>query len=172
MLKRVCFVVRFDFIENCKHIDSLNIIIPEEIPDAEENFFLADELETAIVENNKQYSGLKLFNKTRWGSHLMMSRSQHQNNGNVILFTSFLRIMLSCFHSLAIVKKVLVKGGYYDLLLSNDELDLLEHFVELLEVFEVFTKFVQREFYPTLNSVVLFRTEIVNRYLKCVSHCS
>lgn len=52
---------------------------------------------------------------------------------------------------------------YYDLLLSNEELELLGNFVELLEVFEVFTKFIQGEFYPTLNSIVLFRTEIINR---------
>lgn len=62
-----------------------------------------------------------------------------------------------------IVKKLLVKYGFYELILSNEEVLLLEHLVELLEVFEVFTKFVQGEFYPTLNSIVLFRTEIIDR---------
>lgn len=62
-----------------------------------------------------------------------------------------------------IVKKVLVKYGFYEMILSNEELLLLEQLIELLEVFEVFTKFVQGEFYPTLNSIVLFRTEIIDR---------
>lgn len=68
-------------ISNEKNIHSST---SEEILDAEENFFLGDELESTIEESNTRYSGLKTFNKTRWGSHLMMSRSQHKNNGIII----------------------------------------------------------------------------------------
>lgn len=72
---------------------------------------------------------------------------------------------MNLFHSFlaAIVKKTLIKYEYYDLLLTNEEMILLEEIIELLEVFEVFTKYVQGEYYCTLNSIVLFRTEIVDR---------
>lgn len=44
-----------------------------------------------------------------------------------------------------------------------DELSILEDLVELLEVFQIFTTYIQGEKYPTLNSVVLFRTEIIKK---------
>lgn len=65
----------------------IGILTPEEILDAEENFFMGDELDNTIDESNRQYSGLRAFNKTRWGSHLMMARSQYKNNGEIIINT-------------------------------------------------------------------------------------
>lgn len=78
-------------------------------------------------------------------------------------YTYVILKFLLYFNFIVIVKKVLVKYGYYDLILSSGELELLDHFVELLEIFEDFTKYIQGESYPTQNSVILFRTEIIDR---------
>lgn len=51
----------------------------EEILDADENYFLGDELDTTLNEHDKQFKGLRALNKTRWSSHTMMTRSQLQN---------------------------------------------------------------------------------------------
>lgn len=51
----------------------------------------------------------------------------------------------------------------YNLILTDEELDLLKDVVEILEIFEIFTIHVQGEYYPTLNSVVLFRSEIKSK---------
>lgn len=51
----------------------------------------------------------------------------------------------------------------YDLILTRNELSLLEGLVELLEVFNVFTKYIQGNSYPTMNTVLLFYTEIEDR---------
>lgn len=74
-------MIRYDFGLNFRL--EFIFIFTEEILDAEEIFFLANELENAINNNNRTYSGLKSFNKTRWGSHLMMAKSQYQNKGNI-----------------------------------------------------------------------------------------
>lgn len=54
--------------------------------------------------------------------------------------------------------------GHYDLILNNDDIALLSDFVQLLSVFEVFTTYAQGKNYPTMNSVLLFREEIIQRY--------
>lgn len=51
----------------------------------------------------------------------------------------------------------------YDLILTSDELLLLAGLVELLDVFNVFTKFIQGNSYATMNTVALFYTEIEDR---------
>lgn len=48
----------------------------------------------------------------------------------------------------------------YDLILNRSELGLLEGLIELLEIFNVFTKFMQGQNYATMNTLALFRTEI------------
>ena len=48
----------------------------------------------------------------------------------------------------------------YDLILNRSELGLLEGLIGLLEVFDVFTKFMQGQDYVTINTLALFRTEI------------
>lgn len=51
----------------------------------------------------------------------------------------------------------------YDLILTRNELLLLEGLVELLDVFNIFTKYIQGNSYPTMNTVLLFYTEIQER---------
>lgn len=51
----------------------------------------------------------------------------------------------------------------YHLILLDEEIALLKDLVEVLEIFEVFTIHVQGEYYPTLNSIVLFRSEIKSK---------
>lgn len=60
----------------------------------------------------------------------------------------------------AIVKKCLEHHAAYDLILSRSELALLGRLVEVLEVFNTFTKYIQGNSYPTLNSLLLFYMEI------------
>lgn len=46
------------------------------------------------------------------------------------------------------------------MILSRSELTLLGRIVEVLEVFNTFTKYIQGSSYPTLNSLILFYVEI------------
>lgn len=62
-----------------------------------------------------------------------------------------------------IVKKCLEKNEMYSLILSEKQRKLLKDFVELLSIFEIFTKYVQGEYYPTLNTMILFRSEILEK---------
>lgn len=47
--------------------------------------------------------------------------------------------------------------------MREDELEFLEDLVEVLEVFQIFTTYAQGENYPTLNSMILFHTEIIRK---------
>lgn len=50
--------------------------------------------------------------------------------------------------------------------MNREELMLLDGLVELLDVFNVFTTFIQANSYPTLNTFLLFHTEISDRLNK------
>lgn len=54
----------------------------------------------------------------------------------------------------------------YDLIPNRSELALLEGLVEILEVFNVFTKFMQGQDYATMNTLALFHTEICDSLKK------
>lgn len=54
----------------------------------------------------------------------------------------------------------------YEYILSANEMELLQSLVELLDVFNVFTTYVQGNQYPTMNTMVLFYTEIEDRLKK------
>lgn len=62
-----------------------------------------------------------------------------------------------------IIRRCLEKNKEYGLIMSEDELNFLRDFVELLEVFQIFTTYAQGEYFPTLNSMILFRTEIIKK---------
>lgn len=51
----------------------------------------------------------------------------------------------------------------YDYILDVGEMALLEGLVQLLDVFNVFTTYVQGDKYPTMNTMALFYTEIEDR---------
>lgn len=53
--------------------------------------------------------------------------------------------------------------GKYEYILSANEMKLLDGLVQLLDVFNVFTVYVQGNQYPTMNTMVLFYTEIEHR---------
>lgn len=65
-----------------------------------------------------------------------------------------------------IIKKMLEETENYDLILNRSELALLEGLVELLEVFSVFTKYIQGQEYATINTLALFHSEIKERLEK------
>lgn len=54
----------------------------------------------------------------------------------------------------------------YALILTRNEIDLLTGIVELLESFNVFTTYIQGSEYVTINTLVLFYTEIRDRLEK------
>lgn len=51
----------------------------------------------------------------------------------------------------------------YELILSNEENQLVCGLMELLEVFSVFTRYVQGDKYPTVNILPIFYSEIESR---------
>lgn len=65
-----------------------------------------------------------------------------------------------------IIKKLLQETENYNLILDRSELALLEGLVELLEVFNVFTKYIQGQDYPIINTLALFHSEIKDRLEK------
>lgn len=54
----------------------------------------------------------------------------------------------------------------YEYILNPGEIALLNGIVELLDVFNIFTVFIQGCEYPTMNTIVLFYTEIEDRLNK------
>lgn len=54
----------------------------------------------------------------------------------------------------------------YDLIMNRNELSLLGGLVDLLDVFNIFTTFIQGNDYPTLNTFALFYAEINDRLTK------
>lgn len=70
-------------------------------------------------------------------------------------------IFIRCFAD--IIKRCLEVNGDYDLILNDDEIELLSDYVELLKVFEIFTVYTQGTSYPTMNSIVLFKSEIIEK---------
>lgn len=65
-----------------------------------------------------------------------------------------------------IIKKMLEETENYDLILNRSELASLEGLIQLLEVFSVFTKFIQGQDYATMNTLALFHAEIVDSLKK------
>lgn len=72
-------------------------------------------------------------------------------------------IYFSRFQFVDIIRRCLEITTNYELILSEDDLDLLFRYVELLKIFEIFTVYVQAKNYPTVNMVILFRSEISDR---------
>lgn len=58
----------------------------------------------------------------------------------------------------------------YDLILNRNEIALLGGVNELLDIFNVFTTFIQGNEYPTMNTFVLFYAEIEDRLKKIIAH--
>lgn len=70
--------------------------------------------------------------------------------------------MLCYFQSTGVIKKILEHTENYDLILNRSEIELLEGFANLLEVFNVFTTSIQAQQYPTMNVLALFYSEILD----------
>lgn len=62
-----------------------------------------------------------------------------------------------------VVKRCLELSEDYDLILNKKELEMLSDYVKLLDVFNIFTVYVQAKNYPTMNSIMLFRSEIIEK---------
>lgn len=85
------------------------------------------------------FNGLKSFSTIRWGC--------------IYILVKFHRDYLG------IVKKCLQDNERYELILNVNETCLLSHLVDLLEVFQTITKFIQGDSYATHNLLPVFYTE-------------
>lgn len=112
---------------------------------------------------NSRFTRLCIDNKTRWRSDLKMGRAQLKNNCEINIHTFIYFLILIFNFCSAIVKRCLEIDECYDLILTNDDLTLLSDYVNLLKNFEVFTSYIQAENYPTMNSIILFRVEIIQK---------
>lgn len=81
------------------------------------------------------------------------------NKHNIRIF----KIKFNLLFYLGIIKKLLERVEKYDLILNRNELALLDGLVDLLEVFNVFSTFIQGNAYLTMNTFVLFYAEIKDR---------
>ncbi|XP_031639538.1 zinc finger BED domain-containing protein DAYSLEEPER-like [Contarinia nasturtii] len=70
------------------------------------------------------------------------------------------KICSAHFKNADIVRKCLEQREEYDLILTRSEIKLLERLADVLDVFNTFTKYIQGNSYPTLNSLILFYVEI------------
>lgn len=96
------------------------------------------------------FNGLKSLSNIRFGCLYKLSKSYKDNS--------------------SIIKKALEKMEKYDLIMNRNELALLDGVVELLDIFNVFTTFMQGNEYTTINTFVLFYAEIVDRLKKTIEY--
>lgn len=145
----------------------------EEIFEAEGRYLLAEEGDD-FGAREANFTGLRAMNATRWNSVIKMGRSHLKYKGlckhesKLCNFISMFRfnhtyMIFPRSKFTDIIRRCLEKNKEYDLIMRADELLILEDLVELLEVFQIFTTYIQGEKYPTLNSMVLFRTEIIKK---------
>lgn len=125
----------------------------EDVCDAESQYISEDILSNAIrcVDNNhNDFNGLKALSNIRFGCLYKLSKSYNDNA--------------------SIIKKALESLEKYDLIMNRDELALLTGLIELLEVFNIFTTYIQGNKYPTINTFVLFYIEIDDRLKKIIQY--
>lgn len=68
--------------------------------------------------------------------------------------------------NVGIIRKAFEDMGKYNYILTTSEMTLLHGMIELLDIFNVFTVYVQGDQYPTMNTMALFYTEIEDRLEK------
>lgn len=112
-----------------------------EIVDAESQYPNVDDAIRDFDRNG--FSGLKTLSNIRWGCVYKMATA-YKNNSSII-------------------KTALERLEKYDLILNRREMVLLSGVIELLDIFNVFTTFIQANSYPTMNTFVLFYAEIRDR---------
>lgn len=116
--------------------------------------YVSDELVSDVIQsadtNQSDFNGLKSLSNIRFGCLYKLSKSYDDNK--------------------SIIKKGLENLEKYNLIMSPDEQALLSGLVELLEIFEIFSTFSQGNEYPTINTFVLFYTEIDDRLRKIILH--
>lgn len=150
------------------------ITAAEEALEADERFNIED-----LTRGPASMEALKSISSVRWNCIFKMCNAHFQNSGECYVYiTMFIAVKtfqknvfrhFKCwkmFHSfnhfifIAVIKKCLEHHAAYDLILSRTEIGLLGRIVEVLDVFNTFTKYIQGNSYPTLNSLILFYVEI------------
>lgn len=117
-----------------------------------ENQYVSEDLISDAMQSldhgQNAFNGLKSLSNIRFGCLYKLSKTYKDNS--------------------SIIKKALEKMEKYDLIMNRNELALLDGVVELLDIFNVFTTFMQGKEYTTINTFVLFYTEIVDRLRKTI----
>lgn len=154
---------RFEMLQQIRDEDNQNqyalllneISQLEEVVDAENQYVsndaddLLDNIRGLEREHNS-FNGLKVMSNIRFGCLFKLSKFYRDN----------------C----SIIKKALENMEQYELIMNRNELQLLDGIIELLDIFNVFTTFVQGNEFPTMNTFVLFHSEITDRLQKIIDY--
>lgn len=115
------------------------------------------------------FTGLKSLSMVRWCCiyKLVKCFLEHLSKDFVHIYFVFLENTHEILHALCtfflgVIRKILEETENYDLILNRSEIDLLHGLCSILEVFNVFTKSIQAQEYPTMNVLALFRAEILD----------
>lgn len=105
----------------------------------EEEWACSEQIIDGIDFDPGSFNGSKSFSTIRWGCIYILVKFHRDYIGTV--------------------KKCLQDNERYELILNANEACLLSHLVELLEVFQTITKFIQGDSYATHNFLPIFYTE-------------
>lgn len=153
---------RFEMLQQIRNEDNQNhyaLLLNEisqldEVIDAENQYISGDDNVLNNIQSlengHNAFNGLKVISNIRFGCLFKLSKFYKDNS--------------------SIIKKALENMEQYDLIMNRDELQLLDGIIDLLDIFNVFTTFVQGNEYPTMNTFVLFYAEIVDRLQKVVQY--
>lgn len=150
---------KFEMLQQLRETDNQNqygLLLNElsQLDDAmdAENQFVSGEDDERVLRNvhsgQNGFNGLKVISNIRFGCLYKLSKCYKDNS--------------------SIIKKALETMEHYDLIMNRKESELLDGIVDMLDIFNVFTTFVQGNEFPTINTFVLFYTEIVDRLRKIV----
>lgn len=126
----------------------------DDIVNAENQYIISDDLISNAIRSldygHNEFNGLKTLSNIRFGCLYKLSKSYKDNA--------------------SIIRKALEKMEKYDLIMNRNELALLDGVIEMLDVFNVFMTYMQGNEYTTINTFVLFHTEIIDRLQKIVGY--
>lgn len=126
-----------------KLVDLIDIAVSlQEVFEAEDSVRVHEEDKELfnVLNDRTPFKTLKNSNSTRWNSTLLMLESVLANQD----------VVSDCLH---LIKR-------YDVMLNAEEMQLAKDITAVLKKFAVATDFFQGQKYPTLNTVLLFLTDL------------
>lgn len=114
------------------------------------------------------FSGLKSFCSTRWSCLLSLLKCHLSHFGGFkIISNETISIYFLFFADT--IRTCLERSQLYSLIVNESDRKLMEKFVEILDVFNIFTKFVEGTKYTTINYMLLFYVDINDKLQKIAS---